>query len=277
MGLCLCEKNNIVAGIVLYNPELVRLRDNIEHIITQVDKVILFDNGSQNTCEIEITIQKFGDSIVLLKNDMNMGVAYALNRLCEWSVGNGYQYILTLDQDSVCPPGVVNVLKKNMGLNVAVSAPNIIYRNNETYAIHKSGAEEAEWVITSASLTSLEAWGKVGGFDEVLFIDGVDRDFCMRVRKYGYHIIKNYEVELMHELGNLKCRKVLGRTIYVTNHSALRKYYMVRNVIYLDKKHGEKRCLSCVTKNLLKTIFFEDMKMVKLKAIYDGVKDGIKM
>ena len=37
-----------IAGIVLYNPDLGRLKENIESICKQVDKVILIDNGSDN-------------------------------------------------------------------------------------------------------------------------------------------------------------------------------------------------------------------------------------
>ena len=39
-----------IAGIVLYNPDLGRLKENIESICKQVDKVILIDNGSDNIC-----------------------------------------------------------------------------------------------------------------------------------------------------------------------------------------------------------------------------------
>ena len=42
-----------IAGIVLYNPDLGRLKENIESICKQVDKVILIDNGSDNRREIE--------------------------------------------------------------------------------------------------------------------------------------------------------------------------------------------------------------------------------
>lgn len=36
----------IFAGIVLFNPEISRLKENITHILGQVDRLILVDNGS---------------------------------------------------------------------------------------------------------------------------------------------------------------------------------------------------------------------------------------
>lgn len=270
-------KNNISAGIVLYNPNIQRLLENIEHIIKQVDKVILFDNGSTNILKIEESIKTFDENIVLLKNNSNIGIASALNILCGWSYRHGYKFILTLDQDSVCPFNIVKVLQRDMKPRIAIVAPNIIYRNNETFSINKHGIEDVDWVITSASFTNLAIWKELDGFDENLFIDGVDLDFCYRATNKGYRIIKDNDVNLIHELGNLRCKKILGRTVYITNHPPLRKYYMVRNAIYLDKKLNIKRSTSYISKNILKTLIFENQKFVKMKYIFKGIKDGFRM
>ena len=73
-----------IAGIVLYNPDLGRLKENIESICKQVDKVILIDNGSDNIREIEDLIKKYLNCI-LLKNGENMGIAYALNQILKYA------------------------------------------------------------------------------------------------------------------------------------------------------------------------------------------------
>lgn len=267
-------KEKIAAGIVLYNPELVRLKENIEHIIVQTDKVFLFDNGSSNIEKIEQLVGTIPGKIELLRENENKGIAAALNGLCRYAEQNEYLYIITLDHDSVCPVGLIETLMGDLSSDTAVVAPNVIYRNNESYAEHKKTVEDVEWVITSASLISLKVWKTIGGFDEKLFIDGVDRDFCLRAVRSGYRVLKDYRAELMHELGDLRCRKILGRTIYVTNHSPFRKYYMIRNVIYLDKKFGEKRRFSTIAKNICKVLFFEGDKLKKMKAIMKGIHDG---
>lgn len=38
----------VLAGIVLYNPEIGRLQENIDAIYQQVDTVLLIENGSSN-------------------------------------------------------------------------------------------------------------------------------------------------------------------------------------------------------------------------------------
>ena len=46
------RKLEICAGIVSYNPDLKRLKENIDAIFPQVDEVIVFDNGSINQNEL---------------------------------------------------------------------------------------------------------------------------------------------------------------------------------------------------------------------------------
>ena len=48
----------IFAGIVLYNPDIERLKENVEHISGQVSKVVFVNNGSNNTQEIEDYVKK---------------------------------------------------------------------------------------------------------------------------------------------------------------------------------------------------------------------------
>lgn len=266
----------IYAGIVTYNPDLLRLKENLIHIIPQVKSVVIFDNNSSNIIELVRFLQEFFREIILLKSDKNKGVAYALNQICTWGVMNGYHWVLTLDQDSVCSDNLIEVLKKYEQQDIAIISPNIIYRNNEKYTrSQKKEFEEVEWVITSASLTNLKVWKKINGFDEWLFIDKVDYDYGVRANRAGYKIVRTYKVDLLHELGNLKCRRFLGRTIFVTNHPPIRYYYMIRNSIYLSKKLQKGFPVSVIMKNVLKIVFFENHKLSKLNFIGRGIKDGI--
>lgn len=269
----------IAAGIVTYNPDVDLLIQNIKAIYDQVEKVYIVDNASHNISIIERHLNNyFSQNVNLIKENKNLGIAKALNELCSIALEEDYTYIITLDQDSISPLNLINELEKNTNDDVAIIAPNIIYKNNEKYCqMSMKKIEEVDWVITSASLTNLKVWKNIDGFDEKLFIDGVDKDFCLRAKMNGYRILKDYNVSLIHELGNLKCKKILKRIIYVTNHSALRKYYMVRNGIYLDKKLGLRESKKIIIKNLLKTILYEDNKMKKIKLIFKGIFDGKKL
>ena len=52
-------QNRIAAGIVLYNPDIDRLKKNLEVIESQVEKVFLVDNHSNNLEEVKKMIKIF--------------------------------------------------------------------------------------------------------------------------------------------------------------------------------------------------------------------------
>lgn len=268
--------SKIGAGIVSFNPEINRLKENVKSIITQVESVLIVDNGSDNIKEIEELCENSG--CVLIKLGCNKGIAYALNQICKYFYSLNFEWIVTLDQDSVSPPDMVSIMRIYTSKKVGTIGPKIIYRHNEHFVKSTSqNIEDVDWLITSATLTNLFAWKEIGGFDNKLFIDGVDKDFCFRLVKKGYRVLQCNEVELLHELGNLRCRKILGKTIYVTNHSPKRKYYMARNAIYLDNKNKTSHSRIYILKLIIKTVLFEKDKHVKIKNILQGISDGKKI
>ena len=55
--------------------------------------------------------------------------------------------------------------------------------------------------ITSGAFSKVSAWKEIGKYDESMFIDSVDFEYCYRMRKYGYGVIQVRDVQLLHELG----------------------------------------------------------------------------
>ncbi len=261
----------ICAGIVTFNPDVELLKNNISSIKDQVCEIIIVDNGSKN-------INQFAETdIKMIRNTENIGIAAALNQICKLAILLGYDWVLTLDQDSISPINLISKLSEYIENNIAIVSPKIVYKNNEVFANDKTGIQEVNWVITSASLTNLKIWEQLGGFDEKLFIDGVDRDYCIRATRQGFKILKCNDISILHELGNLKCIYRLGKTIYVTNHSSFRKYYMARNAIYIDKKLNMCGARIYILKMLLKVALYENKKVKKIFAILKGIIDAKKM
>ena len=62
----------VVAGIVLYNPNLDRLLQNISAIANQVDKIILYDNNSTKINFDQSILNNFNNVELILgeKNKM---------------------------------------------------------------------------------------------------------------------------------------------------------------------------------------------------------------
>lgn len=97
----------------------------------------------------------------------------------------------------------------------------------------------SEKLITSGSMVNLPLHRKLGGFDEKLFIDEVDSEYCFKAAVGGYKTIQFDNIFLNHSLGtvsehrSLKSFKKTSRTL----HSPLRVYYMVRNYLYVAQKY----------------------------------------
>ena len=75
----------------------------------------------------------------------------------------------------------------------------------------------------------MDIFKKVGYFDESLFIDMADTDFCMRLYENNIKMIKVKSVVLYHSLGEARRLKNGFLSFNITNHSPLRGYYMIRN------------------------------------------------
>lgn len=285
----------IAAGIVLYNPDIKRLEENINHILPQVSEVVLVDNGSENIQAV-LALYENNSNINIIQNQENRGIAEALNQLISYAEVNKYNWVLTLDQDSVCDEHLLKNYMEHLFLdNVGIFTPTIIDINEDNIVSpHMSTqTEDIERCITSGALTNIEACKAVGYFDSKMFIDYVDFDFCTRLIQHGYRIVRVNSAILYHEMGNAKCIKVffyigrllhlnkLKKNIYTYNHSPIRTYYYVKNTVYYIRKHRKiirvrNELYVCLRWMFLK-LMFEKQRCRKLLAMMRGFRDGVRI
>lgn len=230
--------SQVMAGIVLYNPDIIRLKENIDSIMPQVDVLLLVENGSNDTAYLNELENYVG--VIIVKNRKSMGIAYALNQILGYGYSHGFKWVLTLDQDSVVSSNMIDVY-----MDIANDEIGIVgcwiddrnYKRDETWGIQQ-GTFETNWVITSAAFTNVEAWKKAGGFDTGMFIDWVDWDICEAMKIAGYRILKTYKTKLIHENGEgTFLVKVRNHEMQVMNRPAFRYYYNFRNQVYLARKY----------------------------------------
>ncbi|MBC3898675.1 glycosyltransferase [Acetobacterium malicum] len=267
----------ICAGIVLFNPDIDRLKENITSIVEQVQAIYLQDNGSSNISQIEEYLAK-EKKVVLSRNSTNKGIAWALNRICERGLQDGFEWIITLDQDSVCPENMVSGFESYLK-NADMLCPKIVDRNYGLLDGSERKTEIIKECITSGCLLYLKSWVSINGFDEVMFIDGVDFEFCYRMNKAGMKILRVNGVVLYHEIGSISIRKFLGLKVIVKNHSAFRKYYIAKNIIYMARK---RKNFPLLIKGIFQEVklggivlLYEDDKKAKLGSVIKGIYDGI--
>jgi len=260
----------ILAGIVTYNPDTERLRQNIKAIAGQVDEIVIYDNGGLDR-------SLFGQSISIIGDASNKGIAAALNGICEYARQGDFEWVLTLDQDSVCPEGLIDAYTEHtMDCSIGMLCPAITDRGYGTLSYDKGQdeTEEVDACITSASMIRLSAWEKVGGFREDFFIDMVDFDICWSLKENGYRIIRLNSKSLLQEIGHSKKVKLFGKEEVVFNHSPLRCYYMTRNTLALGRIHNRSRqCRRWVMKRMLLVNLYEKGSCTKTRMMIRGWRD----
>lgn len=272
-----------IACIVTYNPDITLLQNNVEALINEVDKVVIIDNYSKNKDQVIESSKNWGAVFVGLSE--NFGIAYALNVGLDYAVSNGGDLLLTMDQDSYFNPGGVSILKKSMESDfekTAIMSP-LMYDVTSGFKENiKSSSQVVRTVITSGALCRVPLLTEVGGWDDKLFIDGVDFDLCYRLRLRGYKLKKLKYVELNHCLGNSQKRRLIANFL-VTNHSSTRVYYQFRNQVYLIRKYYHAfpaemlRLLLSSIKKFLSILLFETDIKLKIRKSFVGVIDGLKL
>ena len=269
----------IIAGIVLYNPDVDRLKENIEAIAHQVDKLVFIENGSIRLDYIDEINCKNG---VFIYNKENLGIAHALNQILNYAANNNYEWALTLDQDSVASPNLIQVFAKYVRKDIGIICPKVLDRNFSVEADNDiRPLVEVNECITSGSLTNVEAWKKYGGFDDQMFIDWVDWDFCYGLKKIGYRIVKTNETSILHELGeNTRTMQIFGKERLVIHRPPFRTYYIHRNMVYLWRKHkcpSFRGLLYVELLTLYISLRFDTNKFSNLLAALKGVSHGLVM
>lgn len=274
----------IIAGIVLYNPDIGRLIRNVKSILPQVNRLLMVDNNSLNFEEVRKYFEK-DDKIYIIRNVENYGIAKALNQIMDFATKNGAKWALTLDQDSVCPIDLIENAKKFVyKKDIAIICPNIIDTQINSELTKRTSNNEYEYVtrcISSASLTNIKVWKEVGYFNNEMFIDYVDFDFCARLILSGYKILRLNNVVLDHKLGDCTYRHLLFNKVRISNHSAFRKYYIARNITFFIRKYRKNLNVKFEYLRILKvityTILYENNKRKKIRAILKGIIHGMKM
>ena len=305
----------VCAGIILYDPDVERLKLSLEAVRTQVDRVVFVNNASGNASNNADGLRElFSDSqYVWISNEENLGIAKALNQLVEFADSNGYEWILTLDQDSICEDGMVQKMlaiveaeeravietgesavvetEENAfaeGKKIAMVAPFIVDRG-VTDKDEKSGkpvpdSEDIKFCITSGCLTRVEAIVDTGGFNEWLFVYDVDREICIRLLRRGYRLVRVNNTKLYHEHGTKTVyRRLLWKRVVYHNYSPFSVYYMTRNLVFMLRKYGSEyaprpffRWVRLFFAFCVKFIFESD-RIQRLKAYVKGLRDGFSV
>lgn len=292
----------IIAGIVLYNPNLDRLKDVIYSIANEVEEICIFDNNSFSFSNINTLINSLNVpcKIKILSGNKNYGIGYALNRIFEYASNEGYDWVLTLDHDTICPANIISEYCKMLNLqNVGMICPSVIDKeiasNHWGISNNQELYSKVERCIQSGAMVKVNAWNSCKGFNEWMFIDFVDFDFCKRLELNDYAIIKNNRIVVDHELGARECNKhalffeklykrtgmiVFKYLTYRNVFSPARVYYCTRNniayiKIYKNSINLQKEWRDFFVR-IIKRLIRGKNRIMIIKETVKGINDGIK-
>ena len=276
---------SVCAVIVSYNPPR-KILENIGALRSQVKSIVVVDNGSS---EKNLALLREGRSeydFELLENGRNLGIAAALNVGIREVKARGCFWVALFDQDSRVEPRFIDCM-----LGAFKSAPNpaqvamlcpvyLDSRTGITLPILRSNKGEILATMTSGSLIPMRVVDQVGAFIEALFIDYVDIEFCLRIRRAGYRIVQSPRAVLYHSQGCITQHRLFGRRFTSTNHSAVRRYYMTRNRLWVvghylrDWSWSPKEVKSIILETV-KIVLVEHDRLKKMKSIVYGVYDAV--
>lgn len=292
------DKGHIIGAIiVLYNPNMKELGLSIEMLLPQVDMVCLVDNSQVDNSHLISRDDKV-KYIPLLEN---VGIAKAQNVGISYLRENQFDFALFSDQDSRVSEGLVSILEdaylslESNGEFVGVVGTKAINKlTNKAYPPKSKIIEqriiksmeggsikvtECYSVISSVSLISLRVLNTVGGFDEELFIDGVDHEWCWRA--WHNNGLRSYVVEdaiLYHQFGEGD-RSLIGKDVEIASYR--RMYFQYRNYLWLCRRSyvprywKRKNGIKYIVKMFYFPIFVKP-RMKYLVNIAKGIKDGFK-
>jgi rhamnosyltransferase len=281
----------ICAIITTYYPQDIVA--TVASIVDQVSKVLIVDNGRLDNRVFDILPEKCLTKLHIIVNDRNYGIATALNQGIAYARENGFDWILTLDQDTTCFPDMVSNLVEVLYCyydkhKIAIIGTNYTEKNINTTAVYKKKHViehdlyyELDEVITSGSFLSLEVVSSAGMFRDDYFIYYVDHEYCARLRLNGYKILLTKKIGMSHSTGECKLIKLLGMRLVQLNYSPFKHYYIVRNCIIMSKTYYRKfpiwafRMLFSMVKRVIKTIIFENNKTSNMKYILKGFCHGL--
>ena len=271
---------------IFYKPDFTDIKNFIE-ISKSFQGRYCFINSILTQNEIKLLTS---NNIEILGNGTNIGLSRAYNYTFKECLKNNFDLCFITDQDSKFESIVIEKFIIS-SINMFVSDKYLgitsmsLFSENKYIKDTKEDFSYEKFVINSGSLISCKIWREIGMYDENLFIDMVDYDFCYRLKKLGFKIIKYKIFTFKHSIG--KVNKYLFNLIEYNSYNHQRHYKIIRDRLYFSsKKYFKKTPLNKLKllieiyakllKHLLLILFFENNKYLCLKAIVKAMIEFLR-
>lgn len=254
--------------MVLFNPDTT-IVENITDYKQIVNEVILVDNSDEDNSSLFSSLS-FVKYIPLMENT---GIANALNVGIDISTE---PFILTMDQDSTISEDLIKAYTAylNASDRTDIGALTPQFNTDRNAALVKAGSEEVLLSMQSGTLFKRTVIEKIGLFDSKLFLDVVDWEYFLRMRKSGYRLIRVNSAVLDHRPASTREFKLGPIDVKYGVASPVRYYYQARNLLWTARKYHSKALYKNLIIKWLKIILLFDNKNSYLKAFHQGIRDA---
>ena len=240
----------ILAVIVSYYPDVELLERNVASILSGVESIMIWEN----TPSPENLKYRLPDNekVFYASEGENIGISKALNKARDLAFNEGFDALLTMDQDSVW-----HGFEDFLSAVSSQDAPFGLYGPAVYASSFTEKFNRVDTLITSGMLVLREVFDRIGGYEEEFFVDGIDLDFCYTVSFLGFR----------PEVYDYSPARLQG--ICYSQMVLLRKY---RSNPYRKRDFLKHYFL----KRIPRIILFEKDKCNKVRAIVSGTLQGLR-
>lgn len=265
----------LLAVVITYYPDKELLLRNINAFLTHVDKVLIWENTP--TPESEKYRFITGDQIEYQTRGYNVGISVALNYSLKYAQSQGYEYILTMDQDS-CFENFKTYREKaisKLQIEESIIGPII---NADTLKDEFSSI--STYIITSGVLARVSTLLSIGGYCEEFKVDAIDLELCLRAHANNIPIYRYLGCQLIQQFGTPDEIIIFGRKIVTCGYSPFRLFGIFRNHIITYRRYNHSpyvfNLIKIYYRHLIPGIICIDKdKFKKLWAIIKGTYKGL--
>ncbi len=231
---------------------LARQLDSLRQQTRSLDEIVVVDNASTDDT-LKLLANSY-PSITVLRQQKNGGVGGGYSAGLAYAIGvKKHDWVWLLDDDTVPSPQALEQLLSGLTYlgdaapHTAILAPVGVHQETQAaYYGHTwrnglrppdpEAAKQAicfvDVVISSGALVRKEAIEEVGLPRSDFFMDFVDYEHCLRMRRSGYKIAVVTNARMDHTIGNPQRRKLLGKERIWVGYPPWREYYIARNEVF---------------------------------------------
>lgn len=242
INLTKVREQKVAAVVVIYNPDKT-IFTNIETYLPYVDKLYVWDNSEKEFPDIKKKLEAM-PNVEYIGCEENEGLCVPFNVCKNKALEQNMDWLITFDQDSYAAENMVQYMRQYVECemctkDIGIVAPTVNELDENEQIKAKRYCTFYDKVFQSGAMHRLEMMEQIGDYDENLFIDEVDYEYCARCRAQGYYIVKLSNAVLLHNVNDsaVQSEFVNGKHIYIGKFSEMRYYYKIRNALYCSDKY----------------------------------------